>query len=151
MQKRDHASFYGITLYFLRMSGAQERRETLMENHFDFEEAIKKSEESRCQLAVKILSHKSRGERRANNAAKYRRRSKIITQDKRYNPIREYFPYRMEHGAWVEDTTHIRYPQNSRHQRWLKRATSKKTRIAKDIPRKGNHYRRIHEYWWDLF
>ena len=71
-----------------------------MENHFDFEEAIKKSEESRCQLAVKILSHKSRGERRANNAAKYRRRSKIITQDKRYNPI--LFKYKQKPDSLME-------------------------------------------------
>ena len=56
-----------------------------MANHFDFEEAIIKSEESRCQLAMQILPRRSRGERRANNAEKYRRRSKIITQDKKYN------------------------------------------------------------------
>ena len=46
---------------------------------------------------------------------------------------------------------YIKYPKNSRRQRWLKRVSSKKVRIYPDLPQKGNSYRKVFDYWWSLY
>ena len=46
---------------------------------------------------------------------------------------------------------YIKYPKNSNCQRWMKRETSRKSRNCQDLPRKGNYYRRLFDYWWTLY
>lgn len=44
---------------------------------------------------------------------------------------------------------HIIHSSNSNCQRWMKRLTSKRARKT-DIPN-GNSYRRVYDYWWNLY
>lgn len=38
-----------------------------------------------------------------------------------------------------------------KRQRWLKRASSKKVRACSCLPGKGNGYRKVFDYWWELY
>ena len=46
---------------------------------------------------------------------------------------------------------YIKYPKNSNCQRWIKRETSRRFRNCEELPRKGNYYRRLFDYWWTMY
>lgn len=45
---------------------------------------------------------------------------------------------------------HIKYPKNSNQQKFFKRYSNKIAR-RKELPIKGNGYRRHFDYWWTLY
>ena len=47
--------------------------------------------------------------------------------------------------------SYISYPNHSRIQRWCKQETSTRLRRNPDLPRKGNAYRRLWDYWGTLY
>ena len=51
----------------------------------------------------------------------------------------------------LHSSKYIMYPKNSNRQRWMKRKTSRKVRNCGDVPKKGNYYRRLFDYWWTLY
>lgn len=46
---------------------------------------------------------------------------------------------------------YIKYPQNSRCRKWIKRETGRCFRRCLNLPVKGNAYRRLFDYWWTLY
>lgn len=115
-----------------------------------FEEMLEASEARREELFPKAQPRNNgRGYRRKVRRAKDRRLRTIIEQSC-YGPHRGYLDYGRVDGVWQPIGTHIKYPKASRKQQWIKRATSHRMRKA-DIPRKGNYYRRLFDYWNTMY
>ena len=68
-----------------------------------------------------------------------------------YAPHRGYIDWGFDGNTLLHSGKHIKYPKNSNCQRWIKRETSKRARNHRDIPIKGNYYRRLFDYWWTLY
>lgn len=66
-----------------------------------------------------------------------------------------YFPYRgyltcdVSTRSLLHTGVYIKYPKSSNRQRFLKRQSAKKVR-KNPLYGKGNHYRRIFDYSWEL-
>ena len=60
-------------------------------------------------------------------------------------------------GDYEEKTTllhsglHIKYMKSSSRQQYLKRRANRKVRKYHTLPKKGNQYRKVFEYWWTLY
>ena len=63
----------------------------------------------------------------------------------------ENIDYGFDGDTLLHSGKYIKYPKNSNCQRWMKRETSRKFRNCQDLPRKGNYYRRLFDYWWTLY
>ena len=74
-----------------------------------------------------------------------------ITRYGGYAPHRGYFEGEFDGNTLLHSGKYIKYPKNSNCQRWMKKATSRRTRRCKELPKKGNYYRRLYEYWWALY
>ena len=88
----------------------------------------------------------------------YRREMRIRKNDalmriviRRYVPHAGYIDYGFGGNTLLHSGKYIKYPKNSNCQRWMKRETSRKFRNCQDLPRKGNYYRRLFDYWWTLY
>lgn len=68
-----------------------------------------------------------------------------------YSPDIGYIDRDFNGTTLLHSGKYIKYPKNSNLQRWIKRATSKRYRKYLSLPRKGNHYRRLFDYWWTLY
>ena len=68
-----------------------------------------------------------------------------------YVPHAGYIDYGFDGDTLLHSGKYIKYPKNSNCQRWMKRETSRKFRNCQDLPRKGNYYRRLFDYWWTLY
>ena len=88
--------------------------------------------------------------RRIQSKKKDERLRNIISYD-RYNPAVGYIDYGYVDGIWKEVGNHIKYPRDSNFQRYLKRQSNKKIRKHKGTIPKGNFYRKMFEYWWQLY
>ena len=74
-----------------------------------------------------------------------------IIQTARYGPHRGYVDWDFEGKTLLHTGKYIKYPKNSKCQRWLKRVSSKKVRAYPYLPQKGNGYRKVFDYWWSLY
>lgn len=88
--------------------------------------------------------------RRAMRVQKDQRLRTIIRQDHRYYPYRGYINWGFVNGVWQETGKYIKYPRSSERQQYLKRLSSHRVRRYDHLPPKGNHYRRVFDYWWEL-
>lgn len=68
-----------------------------------------------------------------------------------YAPHRGYIDWGFAGESLLHTGKYIKYPKNSNCQRWMKKETGRRIRHCKDIPTKGNYYRRIFDYWWTLY
>lgn len=95
--------------------------------------------------------------KRKNNAKAGRRRKEIIlTMNQHgYNPLVGWYDFDYVDGKWQRIGNYVKYPRNSKGQRYLKRKTHKRNRRIpigdEDRARKGNSYRRSVDYWWELY
>ena len=46
---------------------------------------------------------------------------------------------------------HIQYMKSSNRQQYLKRKGNRKVRKYRCLPKKGNQYRKVFDYWWELY
>ena len=46
---------------------------------------------------------------------------------------------------------HIQYMKSSSRQKYLKRKGNRKVRNYRGLPKKGNQYRKVFDYWWELY
>ena len=46
---------------------------------------------------------------------------------------------------------HIQYMKSSDRQQYLKRKANRRVRKYRGLPKKGNQYRKVFEYWWTLY
>ena len=87
--------------------------------------------------------------RRGQSTKRLIRLYKIVTSS--YVPHAGYVDWSFEGEHPVPSGKYIKYPKNSNCQHWIKRQTSKRMRQYKGMPVKGNHYRRLFDYWWTLY
>lgn len=87
--------------------------------------------------------------RRLMKKQKKDRLMKIINRGG-YNPAAGYVDWDFVDGKWQPIGKYIKYPKNSNQQRFFKRYSNKVAR-RKELPTKGNGYRRHFDYWWTLY
>lgn len=46
---------------------------------------------------------------------------------------------------------YIKHMKSSKRQQYLKRKASRQVRKYRGLSRKGNHYRKVFDYWWTLY
>ena len=68
-----------------------------------------------------------------------------------YAPHRGYVDWDFEGRTLLHTGYYIKYPKNSKCQRWLKRISGKKVRTYPCLPQKGNGYRKVFDYWGTLY
>ena len=68
-----------------------------------------------------------------------------------YAPHRGYVDWGFDGKTLLHSGEYIKYPKNSNCQRWMKKETSRRIRNCRDVPAKGNYYRRLFDYWWTLY
>lgn len=111
-----------------------------------------------CSDAFKTHSENKQTGRRKTGRAYRRQQAK--KKDKRlrsiiasggYKPMIGYIEYDLVDGVWKEVGNHIKYPRNSNAQRFLKRQSNKRVRRYKGTISKGNSYRKLLDYWWELY
>lgn len=96
---------------------------------------------------------------RRRTGRRYRRRKGLEKSDRRlaitqlsgYAPHRGYVDWGFEGKTLLHTGKYIKYPKNSKCQRWLKRVSGKKVRAYPHLPPKGNGYRKVFDYWWSLY
>ena len=99
---------------------------------------------------VRRQAKERRALRRVRRVQRIERRLRIITYGG-YAPHRGYLGCVIDEQGNILDGNHIKYPKNSNCQRWIKRYTGNCVRAYAEMPKKGNHYRRIVDYWWIMY
>ena len=90
-----------------------------------------------------------RAYRRQMRIRKTDRLMKIVTRH--YIPHAGYIDYGFDGKTLYHSGKYIKYPQNSKAQRYLKRSSNKKVRKTILSPGKSNQYRKAFDYWWELY
>lgn len=111
------------------------------------------------QLAAILEKSEKEPSCRRRTGRQYRRRKGhekldrllAIIQTSRYGPHRGYVDWDFEGRTLLHTDKYIKYPKNSKCQRWLKRVSSKKVRACPCLPQKRNGYRKVFDYWWTLY
>lgn len=71
---------------------------------------------------------------------------------KGYNPKVGWVEHAYLDGIWQPVGNHLKKMHNSNLQKEIKRRTSRKVRrTGFDTKTKGNSYRRVVDYWWEMF
>ena len=68
-----------------------------------------------------------------------------------YAPHIGYIDWGFDGKTLLHSGKYIKYPRNSAMQNWMKRKTSRRIRCCRDVPAKGNYYRRLFDYWWTMY
>lgn len=100
-----------------------------------------------------LLHNQIKARRRYRRINRNRKREDLlrIIDYKNFSPHIGYVDYSFNGIEYVRTGKHIKYPKNSNCQKLMKKATSHRNRTSKDIPQKGNYYRRLLDYWWILY
>lgn len=92
---------------------------------------------------------RGRAYRRLMKKREFDRLFRIVTRS--YVPHAGYVDWSYVGDQWRPTGRYIRYPKNSKTQRWCKRTSCARVRKHKELPRKGNGYRRVFDYWWTIY
>lgn len=111
------------------------------------------------QLAMLLENPEKEPSHLHRTGGRYRRRKRQEKTDRRlaiiqlsgYAPHRGSVDWDFEGKTLLHTGKYIKYPKNSKRQRWLKRVSSKKVRACPCLPQKGNGYRKVFDYWWALY
>lgn len=111
------------------------------------------------RLAALLEKSKKAPDCQRRTGRRYRRRKSQEKSDRRlaiiqlsgYAPHRGYVGWDFKGRTLLHTGRYIKYPKNSKGQRWLKRVSGKKVRNYPYLPQKGNGYRRVFDYWWSLY
>ena len=95
------------------------------------------------------------GQRRTGRA--WRLAQKIRTNDalmcivtRHYVPYVGYVDYGFTGKTLLHSGKYVKYPRSSSRRAWIKRQTGKRMRKCPSVPQKGNYYRHLQEYIWEL-
>lgn len=88
---------------------------------------------------------------RRYQAKKKDKRKRNIIDRGGYKPMIGYIEYGFVDGKWEQVGNHIKYPRNSNRQQYLKRQSNKKVRRYKGKIPNGSAYRKLFDYWWELY
>lgn len=134
-------------------------------------------DEQDIELNDALLRQNEKDKRRSrirNSILKRDARLRIINRGNEFDPIKGYVYDKRERSirrgepGWLDGlmaiydekrsikTLHhsgkyIKYPKNSKRQRWLKHQAVKVQRRHEDLPVKGNYYKKIFDYNWNLY
>ena len=91
--------------------------------------------------------------RRLRRIHTYKKQNRLlnIIQTGGYAPHRGYIDWGFTGKTLLHSGKHIKYPKNSEKQKWIKTETSRRLRHYKHIPKKGNTYRKLFDYWWEMY
>ena len=111
------------------------------------------------QLAALLEKSEKEPSHPRRTGRRYRRRKRreksnrrlAIVQLSGYAPHRGYMDCDFQGRTLLHTGKYIKYPKNSKCQRWLKRVSGKKVRACPNLPKKGNGYRKVFDYWWSLY
>ena len=87
----------------------------------------------------KTARHNNRSYRRHMKFQKDKRRKRIVSETG-YNPS----------AGWLSEKGYLMYPKNSNRQRFYKHYSCKRVR-KEDLPHKGNGYRKVFGYKWEIY
>lgn len=104
----------------------------------------KSKKEQNCQRRTGRQYRRRKGQEKSD-------RLLAIIQATCYGPHRGYVDWDFEGRTLLHTGYYIKYPKNSKCQHWLKRVSGKKVRACPNLPKKGNGYRRVFDYWWTLY
>ena len=90
-----------------------------------------------------------RAYRRMKKKQSFHRMYKIVTQN--CVPHVGFVAWDWVDGKPTYTGKHIKHRKNSNCQRWCKQETSTRVRKCMALPRKGNAYRRLFDYWGTLY
>jgi len=111
---------------------------------------IEEIESQRTDRSTQQVNRKTgRRYRRQMRTQKTARLRTIVTSS--YVPHAGYVQWECVDGEWIPAGKYIKYPKNSKRQKWCKRETSKIMRNSTEVSGKGNFYRRLFDYWWTLY
>lgn len=68
-----------------------------------------------------------------------------------YHPTMGYVDWDFIDGHFVQVGKYMKYPKNSKKQKYFKRYSNRRVRSSDDIPTKGNAYRKEFDYAWTLW
>ena len=91
---------------------------------------------------------------RAYRRAQARRKNKKRRQTiEKYacSPSAGYLKHDFVDGEWKVVGTHIQYPHSSNRQKFLKRESNRKVRRYTKSISAGGGYRKLFDYWWNLY
>jgi len=98
---------------------------------------------------------KKTGKRRTGS--EYRRAMRIKHRDDLmaildlgYKPYVGWADWEWVDGVWKRTGTYIKFPRDSRKEKYLKKCANRHVRRSKEIYR-GNQYKKCYEYWWQLY
>ena len=102
-------------------------------------------------VAIEVISYimRDRGYRRSMKNKKDKRLRQIIYR-KGYCPNVGWIEYNLINGRWTETGKYIKPSSGSRKQKVLKRHSNKIVRKSA-FSNKGNGYRKLCEYWWEIY
>lgn len=100
-------------------------------------------------LSTKPYWRRGRAYRRLMKKREFDRLFRIVTRS--YVPHAGYVDWSYVGDQWRPTGRYIKFPKNSKTQRWCKRISSARVRKYKGLPRKGNRYRRVFDYWWTIY
>ena len=111
------------------------------------------------RLAELPVSESAKERQKQISRRRMRRATKIRKNDRRlrityyggFAPHRGYVDWEFDGRTLLHSGTYIKYPKNSNCQRWIKRETSRRIRNCKEVPTKGNFYRRLFDYWGTMY
>ena len=115
----------------------------------EFHNALMEIMNEQCSEERYMLKRRRRL-RRINRIRKNEDLFKIINLSG-YAPHRGYVDWEFTGTTLLHSGAYIKYPKNSNCQKWIKKETGRRIRNCKDVPSKGNYYRRLFDYWWTLY
>ncbi len=118
--------------------------------------------EQELNKRIAEISESTKQESKCNrhSARRYRRMQRVrhldhllfLIQHSGYAP---YIGYIMGDYEWLRTLLHsglhIQYMKSSNRQQYLKRKANRKVRKYHGLPKKGNQYRKVFDYWWTLY
>ncbi len=89
----------------------------------------------------------------------YRRKMAVLKENRLrriieyggYNPYPGYVDHEFVDGRWQPTGKYIKYMHNNHLRVYFKKQTAKRMRRHPCITGKGNYYRRVFDFWWELY
>lgn len=109
-----------------------------------------------CSDAEISSEEKTRNRARKTGRA-YRRRMNYLKKKRLMEIVKTgcnrsfYKNWECADGSFHRLYDYIRYPKNSNRKRFLKNCSNRKIRREREESMKGNQYRKIFDYWWELY
>ena len=132
--------------------------EFLIEN--GFEEQIDEFEEEKFPIDDLIndpindpINKETKIQRKRNRDRRYKAKAKRKYQDLKNSFPSPFYPVGKDGGYESDENKIVRYKRdyNPPRAKWLRKVSNKKVRKEKEIPSKGSGFKKLFDYWWNLW